>query len=311
MSSFSIVAAACSILVTPATSLAQQTPPGSTSFRQEHEPSTNYRLVWADEFNQDGRPDPRNWTYEQGFVRNQELQWYQPDNARCANGRLVIEGRKERIRNPGYDPKSTSWRRNRESAQYTSACLITRGRHQWTYGRFEMRGRIDTRPGLWPAFWALGTARRWPACGEIDMMEYYRGQLLANACWASGRRLAPAWDTFKKPLDQFGDPDWSSKFHVWRMDWDQDNIKLYVDDELLNTIELTKTINPDREKSNPFHEPHYILLNLAIGGQAGGDPSKTEFPARFEVDYVRVYQRAAAEPTRGQQTPAEAPKPPQ
>jgi beta-glucanase (GH16 family) len=75
------------------------------------------------------------------------------------------------------------------------------------------------------------------------------------------------------------------------MDWEKDSIKLYVDDELLNTIDLSKTINRTSDRANPFHEPHYILLNLAIGGTNGGDPSATEFPARFEIDYVRVYQK--------------------
>lgn len=254
--------------------------------------SDGYKLVWADEFNRDGRPDPNHWGYEHGFVRNEELQWYQPDNARCENGMLVIEARQERLPNPNHDPDSNSWRRSRPHAEYTSACLKTSGLHNWTFGCFEMRGRIDTRAGLWPAFWTLGSARPWPGCGEIDIMEYYRGMLLANACWASERRWVAIWDDLKKPITDFGDPEaWSSKFHVWRMDWDKDSIRLYVDDELLNTIELSKTINRTPDRANPFHEPHYILLNLAIGGANGGDPSATEFPARFEIDYVRVYQR--------------------
>ncbi len=256
------------------------------------EESTGYKLVWADEFNRDGWPDPNNWAYEHGFVRNEELQWYQPENARCENGMLIIEARRDRKPNPNYEPDSRSWRRNRQYAEYTSACLKTSGLHSWTFGRFVMRGRIDTRPGLWPAYWTLGSARSWPGCGEIDIMEYYRGMLLANACWAGERRWVGIWDDLKKPITEFGDAKaWSSKFHIWRMDWDKDNIKLYVDDELLNTIELSKTINRTPDKANPFHEPHYILLNLAIGGTNGGDPSQTEFPARFEVDYVRVYQK--------------------
>jgi len=99
------------------------------------------------------------------------------------------------------------------------------------------------------------------------------------------------WDDFKKPIEEFGDPAWSSKFHVWRMDWNSDEIRLSVDELLLNTIDLKETFNQDIEKANPFREPHYILLNLAIGGTNGGDPSTTEFPARFEVDYVRVYRQ--------------------
>lgn len=250
----------------------------------------DYTLVWADEFNRDGPPDPCNWIYEKGFVRNRELQWYQPDNARCENGLLIIEGRRERVANPNYHPGSRDWRRKDEYAEYTSACLKTMGKHQWTFGRFEMRGRIDTRAGLWPAFWTLGSAREWPGCGEIDIMEYYRGMLLANACWASSKRWIPVWDDVRKPIKEY-DEEWSSRFHVWRMDWDKNFIKLYVDDELLNTIDLSLTINATPDKANPFQEPHYILVNLAIGGTNGGDPSKTSFPARFEIDYVRVYQK--------------------
>jgi beta-glucanase (GH16 family) len=250
-----------------------------------------YELVWADEFNKDGPPDPCNWTYERGFVRNRELQWYQPDNARCEDGLLVIEALRQRKANPWYRPNSSRWSRSRQYCEYTSASVTTKGLHNWRYGRFEMRGRIDTRAGMWPAFWMLGARGPWPANGEIDIMEYYRGMLLANAAWASGRRWTPIWDDVRKPITEFDDPDWSAKFHVWRMDWDADSIKLYVDDLLLNEIDVTKTFNKDRDGKNPFRHPHYMILNLAIGGTSGGDPSKTDFPARFEVDYVRVYRR--------------------
>ena len=95
----------------------------------------------------------------------------------------------------------------------------------------------------------------------------------------------------RKPITEFDDPDWSAKFHLWRMDWDESSIKLYVDDLLLNEIDVTKTFNKDKEGKNPFRQPHYMILNLAIGGTNGGDPSKTKFPAKFEVDYVRVYKK--------------------
>jgi beta-glucanase (GH16 family) len=262
-----------------------------TSFVRAETAPEGYQLVWADEFNVDGPPDPENWTFERGFVRNDELQWYQPENARCEGGTLVIEARRERIENPRHDPDARDWRRRREFAEYTSACLITRGRHQWRYGRFEMRGRIDTRPGLWPAWWTLGTARGWPGGGEIDIMEYYSGELLANVAWLGRRRGEARWDESRRPISELGGDQWSQKFHVWRMDWDETAINLYLDDRLLNTTELSGTINGDREAANPFHEPHYMLLNLAIGGTRGGDPSATEFPARFEVDWVRVYQK--------------------
>jgi beta-glucanase (GH16 family) len=267
-------------------------------------PAAGSKLVWSDEFNKDGRPDPNNWTYERGFVRNQELQWYQPDNARCQNGLLIIEGRRQRKENPRYRPDSRDWRRNREYAEYTSSSLTTRNLHSWKFGRFEMRGRIDTRPGLWPAFWTLGVEGPWPANGEIDIMEYYRGILLANAAWAGQRRWAAQWDDSKKPITEFNDPNWSQKFHIWRMDWEADSIKLYVDDLLLNQIDLKETINKNGDGKNPFHQPHYIILNLAIGGTSGGDPSDTKFPAKFEVDYVRIYQRTSQEAAYDKSTPA-------
>ncbi len=262
-------------------------------------PMDGYELVWSDEFEVDGPPRADNWRYERGFVRNQELQWYQPENARCEGGLLIIEGRRERVANPRYVPSHGDdrdhgdWRRSRPWAEYTSACLTTRGLHQWRYGRLVMRARIDTRPGLWPAFWTLGSARHWPACGEVDIMEYYRGQLLANAAWL-GKRRAPQWDSTKRPVGELGGPDWATKFHVWRMDWDRASIRLLVDDLLLNEVDLATTVNSDTEQANPFREPHYILLNLAIGGSQGGDPADTHFPARFEVDYVRVYQPTTA-----------------
>jgi len=168
---------------------------------------------------------------------------------------------------------------------------MTRGLNEWTYGRFEMRARIKTQSGLWPAFWTLGSARSWPGCGEIDIMEYYRGDILANACWASERRWNGVWDSSHTPVTDFNDTDWGTKFHTWRMDWDDQAIRLYLDGRLLNTIELDKTINQTSDQANPFKEPHYIIVNLAIGGTNGGDPTDTSFPSLYEIDYVRVYQK--------------------
>jgi len=248
-----------------------------------------WKLAWSDEFNRDGRPDPAKWTYETGFVRNQELQWYQPENAWCKKGLLIIEARRERKKNPDFAAGSTNWKTNREYADYTSACLVTRGLASWRYGRFEMRGRIDTRAGLWPAFWSTGVEGRWPHNGEIDIMEYYRNTLLANLIWAGRGGYRTASFTTRKPIASFADPDWSGKFHVWRMDWDEKRIVITVDGEVLNDSDLDQAANPDG--TNGFRQAQSILLNLAVGGTAGGDPSATQFPARFEVDYVRIYQK--------------------
>jgi len=254
-----------------------------------------YHLVWADEFKVEGRPDPKNWTNEVGFVRNKELQWYQPENASCKGGQLIIEGRRARKPNPHFRRNGKDWYTNREFAEYTSASLTTRGLHSWQYGRFEVKARFKTRDGLWPAIWFLGLSGHWPNCGEIDLMEFYGGKILANACWGAKERGKETWSTTRTPVTAFKDAKWDEKFHVWRMDWERDAIKLFLDDQLLNTIDLTKTINPSDQK-NPFQHPHYLLLNLAIGGNSGGDPSKTDFPTKFEIEYVRVYQKNTGGP---------------
>lgn len=249
-----------------------------------------YHLVWADEFNKDGVPDTSHWKYENGFVRNEEAQWYQTENAWCQNGLLIIEGRKEVKRNPNYKAGSKDWRTNREYIGYTASSINTSGKHSWQYGRFVMRGRIDISSGLWPAWWTLGVSGRWPANGEIDIMEYYSKKLLANiASMGAGRKAQWYSNTF--PIDSLGGKTWASKFHIWRMDWDENAIALFADDILLNKVELSKLVNKDGSDIHPFKQPHYMLLNLAIGGMNGGDPANTTFPNRFEVDYVRVYQK--------------------
>ena len=254
-------------------------------------PPPGYALVWSDEFNYTGAPDPKNWTFEHGFVRNQELQWYQPENARVENGLLVIEARRERHPNPDYKAGASDWRGGRQFAEYTSASMMTRGLHSWQYGYFEMRGRIDTSAGLWPAWWTLGAAGRWPHNGEIDIMEYYRSTLLANVAWGGPSPNRAIWDDLRKPIGSFSDPDWSSKFHVWRMLWDERSIRLSVDETWLNDVDVERTVNEDGSGINPLRQPHYMLANLAIGGTSGGYPSTTSFPVRYEIDYIRVYQK--------------------
>ncbi len=249
-----------------------------------------YRLVWAEEFDEDGPPNKESWRHEQGFVRNRELQWYQPDNATCKDGLLVIEARREEVSNPRFEADSRDWKRSRRASEFTSSSIQTRGHHEWQYGVFEIRARIDAREGLWPAIWMLGRRGGWPGGGEIDIMEYYDHSILANACWQGRRRWEQKWDTKIVPLKEFDD-DWSKDLHVWRMDWDDERIVLSVDDRKLNTIDLAEVDQTMGTRNNPFRQPHYMLLNLAVGGTNGGDPSELEMPGRFEVDYVRVYQR--------------------
>jgi beta-glucanase (GH16 family) len=245
-------------------------------------------LVWADEFDTDGTPNPENWDYEHGFVRNNELQWYQPQNAKVEEGHLIIQAIHERLANPRYSEEGRSWTSRRKFAEYTSASLKTQGKHAWLYGRFVMRAKIPTAPGMWPAFWTLGSGS-WPRCGEIDVMEYYRGMILANAAW-QGKGWRVAWDAVQAPIHELGDSTWADRFHVWRMDWTAEKIDLYVDDHLINTIDTAVADGTGPNGANPFRKPHYLLVNLAVGGQNGGDPSDAPMPAKYVIDFVRVYQ---------------------
>jgi len=282
-----------SILISSSTCFSQPT----NCFLPDNNPAkpvSGMTLVWADEFNGNGEPNRANWTYENGFVRNKELQWYQPNNASCRDGLLVIEGRREKKLNSGYDSLSGDWRKKRAYAEYTSASLNTHGLHSWQYGRFEIRARIDTSCGLWPAIWTLGDKGQWPLNGEIDLMEFYRintkPNILANVAWGASKQWTAKWDSEKFGLKDImgSDNEWPQKFHIWRMDWNSDSICLYLDNRILNTTLTKETINPDGV--NPFHQPHYLLLNLAIG-ENGGDPLVTKFPVKYEVDYVRIYQK--------------------
>jgi beta-glucanase (GH16 family) len=238
---------------------------------------------WSDEFAIAGAPDPANWGNENGMLRNQELQWYQAGNATVRDGLLTIEARRE--------PQGP--------AAFTSASLTSQGRREFQYGHVFVRARIDARNGLWPAIWTQGVnlaQTGWPRSGEIDIMEYYRGQVFANMIYekpsvddrpGSGD---PYCHTRSVSLSKLvsADPEWSTKFHVWRMDWDAEFIRTYVDDMFLAELDVNKATAPDGY--NPFRQKAFLMLNLAVGGINGGDPTDTEFPARFEVDYVRVVQ---------------------
>ncbi|MBN2165084.1 MAG: glycoside hydrolase family 16 protein [Marinilabiliaceae bacterium] len=274
-------------------SITAQVEPDNFSQSQKNEMT----LVWSDEFNIDGVPNSLNWNYETGFVRNEELQWYQPQNAYCKNGKLIIEGKKETITNPNYTPNSKNWRNNRKYAHFTSSCLITKELHEWeSGGYFEIRAKIDTTAGAWPAIWILGTNDKWPFSGEIDIMEFYRinnnPTILANAVWGSNKHRNGTWDSEKIPLSHFTSKNsgWVNQFHIWSMHWDNEQIKIMVDDELLNIINIKESVNPNGK--NPFtkENKHYLLLNLAIGAN-GGKPDIKNKPITFEVDYVRVYKK--------------------
>ncbi len=256
---------------------------------------SKYELVWSDEFNYTGALDTNKWSHELGFKRNREEQWYQRDNAYCRNGLLIIEAKKEQRDHPGFLKGSKDWITSRKNIKYTSASINTLGKQSWQYGIFEIRARIPVGEGLWPAFWTLGTSKEWPSNGEIDIMEYYRGNILANIATGTDQRWKAHWFGKTKAVKDLGGKAWAEQFHIWRMVWDEEAVALYVDDIEMIRVSMDQLVNRDGTGFNPFTQPHYLLLNLALGGINGGKIDPNLLPAKYEIDYVRVYQKKKSE----------------
>ncbi|MBO1364116.1 glycoside hydrolase family 16 protein [Prevotella sp. A2931] len=249
--------------------------------RNQQTIQARYRLVWHDEFDYAGLPDSTRWSFEtrgnQSGWGNNELQHYTESrlqNASVSNGCLRITARKE----------------DYENKRYTSARLTTKGHAQWLYGRMECRAKLPVGRGTWPAFWMMpseNTYGIWPASGEIDIMEnvgFDPDKILATThtqqfnhikgTSVSGTILVPTCNT---------------EFHVYAVEWDEREIRGYVDGHHYYTYANQKK----GWESWPFDKPFHIILNLAIGGDWGGKMGvdDTIFPCSYVIDYVRVYQQ--------------------
>lgn len=252
----------------------------------------DWNLVWSDEFDYEGLPNPDKWRYEEGFVRNNELQYYTKgrlENARVENGALIIEARKETFSNPRHHAGSDDWRQERQAAEYTAACLVTDGVAGWTYGRVEVAAKLPEGRGVWPAIWMLGENINWvgwPKCGEIDIMEFVGHE--PNTI--HGNIHTKAYNHMKRTnkgaKTQLADPH--ETFHVYAIEWTPERIDFYVDDAKYFTYEKEAA----DKNVWPFDADHYLLLNFAIGGSWGGQKGVDDsiFPQQFVIDYVRVYQ---------------------
>lgn len=257
--------------------------------------ATDWKLVWSDEFDSDGLPDPAKWGYEEGFIRNKEKQYYtreRKENVRIENGMLVIEGHKEEFKNPRYQKDSTNWKQQRKFAHYTSGSINTLGKTEFLYGRVEVRAKMPQGQGMWPAIWMLGTNITevgWPRCGEIDIMEYvgHLPHTIHGTCHFTDpgnkeksvpKRAGSGKITIQEPYNNF---------HLYAIEWDENQIKFFVDDQHYATLDIDEAgEGPD----NPFRKPHYLLLNLALGGSWGGEIDNTVLPQQYMIDYVRVYE---------------------
>ena len=250
--------------------------------------AAGWHLVWQDNFRKPGRPDAAKWNYEHGFVRNHELQYYRPANAVVRNDMLIIEARRQRVRNTAYRPGAKGWQNDRKWTRYTSASLTTEGKESWKYGRFEIRAKLPAGRGMWPAFWMLGTDISkvgWPRCGEIDIMEWLGRQariIHGTVHWATKTTgHQSAYHTFKLGSSA------AAKFHTYRTDWSSRHIKMYVDGKKYFTFNVDSA---GKGPDNPFRKPMFLIMNLAMGGW-GGPLDGHALPAKYEIKYVRVYQR--------------------
>ena len=267
-----------------------------------------YKLVFAQEFSGEGKPDPEIWNFEKGFKRNNEDQYYNDDkNCVIRDGVLVISAENvadQKIKNPSYDKYNKAWPSNiGRYLTWTSGSMQTKGPwdggYSWLFGIYEIRAKLEQVVGSWPAIWSTGKAHEWPYGGEIDILEYYGRKIHANVCWGDGKRWSAKWNSAT-----IGDnnlpADFSDTYHIWRMVWDYDHMELWCDDMLVNNIDLDTTQNAkytdgdidDGDGCNPFRDVRQMLwLNMAMGGDNGGSLANTPSPCRFLVDYCRVYQK--------------------
>ena len=240
-----------------------------------------WKLIWSEEFDYTGFPDSTKWSYDtEGNVYqwgNNEAQYYtsgRKENAWVSDGVLRITALKEPM----------------EGRSYTSARLITKGKGDWLYGRFEIRAKLPTGRGTWPAIWMLPTDWEygdWPKSGEIDIMENvgYDPDMIVGS--SHTEKYNHAIGTQKNA--KIACPDCYKAFHVYALEWEEDEYRLYVDDQLYFTFKNEGT----GYEVWPYDKRFHILLNLAIGGNWGGQKGIDDslFPHVFEIDYVRVYKK--------------------
>ena len=233
--------------------------------------------IWADEFDGTGAPDSTKWSYDLGGWGwgNNELQHYTDSthNVRQENGYLIIEAHRE-----PYGERA-----------YTSARLVTRDRATWNRGRIEVRAQLPSGRGTWPAIWMLGEDIQevgWPRCGEIDIMEHVGYN--PDSVFATVHTDAFNHVEGTQVGNQLYVPDLETAFHTYAVDWRAERMDFSIDSTVYFTFQKPENATVAEW---PFDTPHYLLLNLAVGGNWGGREGvdTTIWPQRMVVDWVRVY----------------------
>ena len=240
-------------------------------------------LVMADEFDTNGIPNPAIWGYNIGTGEelgltgwgNNELQYYtdRTENVTVQSGKLIITAKKEDF----------------NGSSYTSARLVTKGKFEQTYGRYEARIRVPSGKGIFPAFWLLGDdsngTQIWPQIGEIDIMEFVGDEptkvfgTVHGPGYSGGESISKSYELENDRFD--------AGFHVFGIEWGPNYINFYVDNVLYNQITPEDVTGEWVFNDGPFS----IIINLAIGGNLPGSPNdETIFPQSMIVDYVRVYK---------------------
>jgi len=254
---------------------------------EPHRPPAGYELVFADEFDTGSAPDPRHWRYDahrnaQGWYNN-EKQYYavtRPENARVEEGRLIVEARSENLADAGL--------KDFGGQKYSSARLISAGPGAWTYGFYEVRAKLPCGRGTWPAIWMLPADETvtWPEGGEIDIMEHVGfdpGVVHHSVHTRAFNFSRGTQQTTSGKVDGA-----CSAMHRYQLLWTPNRLVFGVDDAPRFLFDKKR----DGRDRWPFDQPMNIILNIAVGGDWGGRKGidAAAFPARMEIDYVRVYQ---------------------
>jgi len=308
-----------------------------------------WRLEWEEEFDSSScvqddigiwRPNPQVWSYEYGYKRGNELQWYGPDNLECKDGKLIITAKRERegAETPSNWPKDAlckvkGWNNIdqritnlscavcspptlpmqygnpcdvlqqdgsgqpvcdcSQSAEYSSSSIITKGKKTFGYGLYEIKAKIDTRTGSWPSWWFVGSAANvtWPKTGQIDILDAYRRTVKSDIVHANVSATGETkimWGAARTTS-----PEWEREWHVWQMEWDQNRVAIRLDTTEVFSVDLSAADPANTGTANPFtnEKQFFMILNLAVSGNAGGSADKSPFPIFYQIDYIKAYTK--------------------